>query len=143
MTDPGTACTQTSPNSTSQAANRKANPCMQRRMQLNSNRRSKSISFRLPLSIAEAADERAAQCGISIGNWVRGQVIASVSQPDKESFVGLLEELLDGLEKLNTRLEVLESSQRRTLYYCLTKIGSTSPEAAKQLIRKSFPSKGA
>ena len=70
-------------------------------------------------------------------------MIASVSQPDKESFVGLLEELLDGLEKLNTRLEVLESSQRRTLYYCLTKIGSTSPEAAKQLIRKSFPSKGA
>ncbi len=69
-------------------------------------------------------------------------MIASVSQPDKESFAGLLEELLEGVEKLTSKLEGLESSQRRTLFYCLTKIGSTSPEDAKQLIRKSFPSKG-
>ncbi|MEQ1828365.1 MAG: hypothetical protein ABL921_20560 [Pirellula sp.] len=111
-------------------------------MQLNSNRRSKSISFRLPVTIAEAAEERAAQCGISIGNWVRGQVIASVSQPDTESLTSVLEDLLENSAKLIKRLEVLEASQRRVLYYCLTKIGSTTPEAAKELIRDKFPSKG-
>ncbi len=105
---------------------------------MDSKQRSQSISFRLPIAIAQAVDIRAAEQGISRGNWVRGQILAAISQPDKEDIAALFESFQSSIEKVESKLAKIQIAQARSLYFCLTQIGNIDPEKARLLIKKKF-----
>ena len=68
---------------------------------MSSNNRSQTITFRLPNEVCDAVDVMAGAQGISRGNWVRGQVLAAVSRPNKDELSSILEDLV----ATNMRLE--------------------------------------
>ncbi len=107
---------------------------------MNSNNRSKTITFRLPIGVCEALDRLAAAQGISRGNWARGQVLSAVSRPDKGELEAILNNLIEANLALEERLQELQRALIRHLYYTLTKVGSIEHPLAEAIAKeKLFP----
>lgn len=105
---------------------------------MSSNNRSQTITFRLPNEICDAVDVMAGAQGISRGNWVRGQVLAAVSRPNKDELSAILEDLVANNMRLEKSAFELQRALVRHLYYTLTRVGSVEHSAAEFLAKEKL-----
>lgn len=118
--------------------------------------RSRSISFRLPVEIAEIANKSAIEHGLSLGHWVRGQILMAVNRPDKDELAAILGDIYSSIEKtenhasqLEKRIKSVEASvsdfgksltsinrkQLQSLFLILTRVGQIDQEVALKLVK--------
>lgn len=91
------------------------------------------ISFRIDQSTLQQLEERAQECGVSAGVYVRGIVVSEIHRP-LNNVGGQLTDLDEKLSEVVQAVDELKTRQARSLYYCLTQIGSMSPDVAKELV---------
>lgn len=107
---------------------------------MKSNKRSQTVTFRLPHEVCEAVDTLAAAQGISRGHWVRGQILAAASRPSKDDLAAVLNDLVSTNLSLEKRIAELQRALMRHLFYTLTKAGSVEHAVAEVIAKeKLFP----
>ena len=109
---------------------------------MSSNRRTQSITFRLPHELCESLDVLASAQGISRGHWVRGQVMASISRPTKDDLSAVLNDLLATGNAIEEQQRQIKRALIRHLYYTLTYAGSVEHQLAESLAKEKLFSEG-
>ena len=92
------------------------------------------VSFRVDESTLSALSERAKECGVSVGVFVRGVVIAEIHRP-LHDLGSQLSDLLERAKAIEQTVELLKVNQSKSLFYALTHIGGMSPDPARDLVR--------
>ena len=92
------------------------------------------VSFRVDESTLSALSERAKECGVSVGVFVRGVVIAEIHRP-LHDLGSQLSDLLERANAIEQTVELLKVNQSKSLFYALTHIGGMSPDLARDLVR--------
>lgn len=95
------------------------------------------VSFRVDESTLSALSERAKECGVSVGVFVRGVVIAEIHRP-LHDLGSQLSDLLERAKAIEQTVELLKVNQSKSLFYALTHIGGMSPDPARDLVRSKL-----
>ena len=92
------------------------------------------VSFRVDESTYSALTERAKECGVSVGVYVRGVAISEIHRPLHD--VGLqISELVEKTNAIEQAIEMIKVNQSKSLFFALTQIGSMTPDIARDLVR--------
>ncbi len=91
------------------------------------------ISFRVDESTLKLIEERAKECGLSPGVFVRGVVVAELHRPLHD--VGhQLADITDKIVEIENTLSDVRLRQARSLYFALTMIGSVPTDTATEIV---------
>ena len=92
------------------------------------------VSFRVDETTLSALSERAKECGVSVGVFVRGVVIAEIHRP-LHDLGSQLSDLLERANAIEQTVELLKVNQSKSLFFALTHIGGMLPDIARDLVR--------
>lgn len=101
---------------------------------------SETIAFRADEDLLRLIDEYRKPLGISRGEWVRGIIISETVSGKRQLDLSPLASLAIGQEETAAAVRKLHGAMPRLLYVLLAQVAQVEGEAAKEIVRKVFPS---